>query len=131
MRNTVSARLFSVVATGDTHTAALRRDGTVRAWGHNLDGQTDVPANLGACSAIAVGEVHTVALRTDGTVRAWGANYYDYGQTNVPVDLGACSAIAAGDVHTVSRDVIPRNGWTSKRAQVSKRSARSRFCRSF
>ena len=83
--------------------------GTVRAWGWNADGQCNIPADLGPCTAIAGGGQHTVALRTDGSVRAWGAGTTnqgqgqdpDQGQSVVPADLGPCSAIAAGGFHTI------------------------------
>jgi hypothetical protein len=88
------------IAAGAYHTVALRTDGTVRAWGSNGNGQTNVPSDLGVSMAIAAGYDHTVALRTDGTVRAWGSN--GNGQTDVPSDLGASMSIAAGFFHTVA-----------------------------
>jgi alpha-tubulin suppressor-like RCC1 family protein len=88
------------IAAGGSHAVALRTDGTVRAWGSNSSGQTNVSADLGPVTAISAGSAHTVALRTDGVVRAWGNN--GNGQTNVPSDLGLVTAIAAGDFHTVA-----------------------------
>ena len=79
---------------------ALKRDGTVVAWGYNYHGQTNVPAGLTGVTAIAAGSSHTVALRYDGTVVAWGNNYG--GQTNVPAGLTGVTAIAAGRNHTVA-----------------------------
>ena len=76
------------------------RFSTVGAWGYNLYGQTDIPTNLGPCTAIAGGFYHTIALRTDGSVRAWGGN--NYGQCNIPTDLGPCSAISGGVFHTIA-----------------------------
>ena len=59
------AGLSGVVAieAGGKHTAALKQDGTVVAWGHNGNGQTTVPAGLSGVVAIAAGEYHTVALK--------------------------------------------------------------------
>ena len=37
--------------------------GTVRAWGWNDDGQCNIPADLGPCTAIAGGSFHTVAIQ--------------------------------------------------------------------
>jgi hypothetical protein len=79
---------------------ALKRDGTVVAWGYNASGQTDVPAGLGGVRAIAAGAFHTVALKRDGTVVAWGAN--GNGETNVPAGLRDVMAIAAGNEHTLA-----------------------------
>jgi len=73
------------VAAGSSHTVALRRDGTVWAWGQNEQGQLgdgttrdrSTPVQVqGLTNAIAVaaGWDHTVALRRDGTVWAWGRN---------------------------------------------------------
>jgi hypothetical protein len=85
---------------GDGDVDCAVPSGTVRAWGYNDGGQTDVPSDLGASMSIAASRYHTVALRADGTVRAWG--YNGQGQTTVPSDLGAALAIAAGYYHTVA-----------------------------
>jgi len=73
---------------GYNFSVALKRDGTVRAWGANLSGQlgdgttTDhyvrgTVKNLSGVTALAAatGGFHILALKGDGTVRAWGDNY--------------------------------------------------------
>ncbi|MBF0545279.1 MAG: tetratricopeptide repeat protein [Candidatus Riflebacteria bacterium] len=77
------------IAAGESHSLALKNDGTVWSWGTNSWGE------LGDCStqdrmtpvkvasltdviAIAAGENLSVALRKDGTVWTWGRN--DFGQ---------------------------------------------------
>ena len=86
------------VSSGDDHSMALARDGSVYTWGAGTDGQlgigpmpviqfrTATPApmrfmpmptrvpDLGEVKAIAAGGRHSLALLKDGTVRAWGFN---------------------------------------------------------
>jgi alpha-tubulin suppressor-like RCC1 family protein len=73
----------SAIAVGSSHTLALRKDGTVWAWGSNKSGQLGIGKNaalpvqvsgLTGVSAIAVRSSHTIALKKDGTVWAWGSN---------------------------------------------------------
>jgi hypothetical protein len=81
------------VAAGDTHSLALRDDGTVWAWGENAEGQVGngsvtnfetrpvlaatAPPNV---VAIAAG-LHSLALTGGGEVWAWGRN--DLGQLGI------------------------------------------------
>ncbi|OGO84465.1 MAG: hypothetical protein A2Y22_05510 [Clostridiales bacterium GWD2_32_59] len=79
------------VADGLNHEVALKKDGTVYAWGYNASGQlgnnstaeyhypvqvkgVGVIGNLSGIVQVAAGDNHTVALREDGTVYAWGYN---------------------------------------------------------
>ncbi len=74
------------IAGGDRHGVALRRDGSVWAWGANDYGQLGVGVSgeprpsprpvpgLADVAALAVGYAHALALRTDGTVWGWGLN---------------------------------------------------------
>ncbi len=76
-----------------SHSLALKRDGTVLAWGWNFAGElgdgTTSPSNtplqvlgpggvgyLGGVTAIARGTGHSLVLKSDGTVWAWGYNLY-------------------------------------------------------
>ena len=71
------------IACGQTHTAALLADGTMRTWGDGSTGQLGAgtynsnptpvtPCNISNAVAIACGESHTAALLSDGTMRTWG-----------------------------------------------------------
>lgn len=79
------------LAAGSECSLALRSDGTVWAWGTNLNGllgngtfgnpfavsPVAVPG-LSNIAAISCGGTHNLALRNDGTVWMWGSN--DWGQ---------------------------------------------------
>ena len=110
------------IAGGDSHSLALKSDGTVWAWGYNGCGQlgdgsttnrlTPVQVSgLTGVVAIAGGGSHSLALKSDGTVWAWGCN--DYGQlgdgttTNrlTPVQVSGLTgvvAIAGGGAHSLA-----------------------------
>ncbi len=73
------------VSAGPYHTLAVRKNGTVWAWGCNMDGRlgdgstTKHPApvqvkGMTGAVAVAAGAKHSLALRRDGTVWAWGDN---------------------------------------------------------
>lgn len=125
--------LFDVqaVAAGGNHSLALKKDGTVWAWGDNFWGELgdgthttrDVPArvpDLDHIVAIASGYLHSMALGADGTVWAWGDNHFGQlgdgttSESRKPVrvhGLSNASAIAAGFFHSAA---IDRSGhvWT-------------------
>ncbi len=65
---------FVEVAAGESHTVALRGDGSLAAWGDNYYGQCDVPAPPPGLTyvEVAAGAYHTVARLCDGSVAAWG-----------------------------------------------------------
>jgi alpha-tubulin suppressor-like RCC1 family protein len=77
--------VIALAAGGGGHTLAVRRDGTVWAWGKNSDGQlgdgTSVTSlrpvqvkDLAGVTAVAAGYAYSMALRSDGTVWTWGWN---------------------------------------------------------
>lgn len=106
----------TAIAAARQHSLALKRDGTVWAWGSNEHGQLGdgtrslrrSPVQVEGLSgviAIATSEHHSLALRGDGTVWAWGygaSGILGNGQSSdqlTPVqvvDLQAAVAIAAG-----------------------------------
>lgn len=112
------------VAAGAEHSVALKRDGTVWAWGQNSLGQlgngqtTDVNtkptmvSNLTGIMRIAAGDNHTVALKQDQTsVWAWGMN--SEGQLGdgglekklIPIRVEGMrdvTTIATGNNHTIA-----------------------------
>jgi alpha-tubulin suppressor-like RCC1 family protein len=74
------------VAGGNSHTAAIKTDGTLWTWGVNGDGQlgtnnttdrsTPVTTFAGGTNwkQVAGGGNHTAAIKTDGTLWTWGFN---------------------------------------------------------
>jgi alpha-tubulin suppressor-like RCC1 family protein len=76
------------IATGEWHSLAIKKDGTVWAWGENSTGQLGnetsgkdkysyVPVQVKGIKdvlAISAGSYHSLALKKDGTVWGWGAN---------------------------------------------------------
>jgi hypothetical protein len=57
---------------GTRHACAVQLDDTVRCWGDNIDGTTDVPADLGAVRTIAAATYNTCAVKPAGDVVCWG-----------------------------------------------------------
>jgi hypothetical protein len=105
------------------HSFALKNDGTVWAWGNNVNGQlgngtntgSNIPVQVSGLTgiiAIACGHNwdYSLALKNDGTVWAWGANtagQLGNGTTtssNVPVQvlITGVTAIAAGAGHALA-----------------------------
>jgi alpha-tubulin suppressor-like RCC1 family protein len=115
----------TAISAGGFHALALLTDGTVVAWGDNVDGEVgdgsatatgvDVPVpvrGLGSVTAISSGGDHSLALLRNGTVKAWGADGHGqlgdgrFGRHSlvaVPVTgLAGVSAISAGAFHSLA-----------------------------
>jgi alpha-tubulin suppressor-like RCC1 family protein len=118
----VPGPVLKAVSAGNSHSLALRTDGSVWAWGLNSDGQlgngtqtnSNMPlrvAGLPVIQAIAAGRNHSLALGQDGTVWVWGQNSFGQlgdGTTTrrlVPVAIaipGGAVAIAGGLNHSLA-----------------------------
>jgi alpha-tubulin suppressor-like RCC1 family protein len=110
------------IANGGEHAMALKRDGTVWAWGINPDGRLGdgshayraEPAKVRALNkvvAVSSGRHHNLALRADGSVWAWGGNHEgqlgdaSFTDRELPVPVHGIDqvvAIAAGATHSVA-----------------------------
>lgn len=77
----------AAISAGNSYTVALKKDGTVWAWGRNIYGQLGDGSTknqrrpvqvegLSGIIAVKAGWDHTVAVGEDGTVWAWGRNNY-------------------------------------------------------
>lgn len=96
------------------YSLALRKDGTVWAWGRNERGQlgdgtredSGVPVQVGGLTdvkAIAAGGHHALALQADGTVGTWGDDGYSTALVPREVDgLTQVTGIAAGGHHSLA-----------------------------
>jgi alpha-tubulin suppressor-like RCC1 family protein/regulation of enolase protein 1 (concanavalin A-like superfamily) len=128
------------VAAGDTHSLALKSDGTVWAWGDNTDGQLGdgtktlrtAPVQV-ICAGtqialtdvvqIAAGINFSVARKADGTVFSWGLNNSgQLGDGTTTARLAAVQvsglsgiwSICAGDTHALALRADGRVwGWGS------------------
>jgi alpha-tubulin suppressor-like RCC1 family protein len=80
-----STREWLRVATGSSHSIALKSDGTLWAWGGNNTGELGdgstlskaSPVQIGSSNQwanIACGSTHNLALRADGSLWSWGSN---------------------------------------------------------
>ena len=64
------------IATGYAHVLALKRDGTVLAWGANHKGQSNVPSTLSDVVSIAAAANQGYAVKKNGAVVSWGSPNY-------------------------------------------------------
>ena len=94
----VPAGLGNVIAlgAGESHSLALKSNGTVTGWGFNVYGQATPPPNLVGVKAIAARVAYSMALTTNGTVVVWGS------QAAPPAGLANVKAIAAGWSHSLA-----------------------------
>jgi alpha-tubulin suppressor-like RCC1 family protein len=97
------------VACGDSHTAAVKTNGTLWTWGLNQSGQigngssgTDIllPTTLAGTTwkQVSCGNRHTAAIKTDGTLWTWGSN--SYGLLGDGTTTGQFSPIQVGTATT-------------------------------
>ena len=89
------------IASGGSHALALKKTGTVVAWGYVTGdfmnpnyGQMNVPSGLSNVVAIAGGPAISLAIKKDGTVTVWGDNRHH--QIDLAAGLSNIVAIAAG-----------------------------------
>jgi len=112
------------VSVGESHTIAIKSDGTLWSWGDNYYGQlgdgsttskhapTQESTFATNWSTISAGYFHTVAIKSDGTLWAWGRNHRGQlginstGEKHVPTQESSADthwiAVAASSSHTVA-----------------------------
>ncbi len=70
------------------------------AWGDNLGGQTNAPAELDDIVSVAGGDFHSLALRKNGSLIAWGHNPDN--QNQLPSGTNRFVGIATGAAHNLA-----------------------------
>lgn len=112
---------WKFVSAGNSHSMAIKNDGTLWAWGSNSVGQlgtgssSTVPIQVGTdanwASVSGHNTRHTLAIKTDGTLWAWGNNIWgQLGdgtriQKNVPTQIGTSKEwvlVEAGYEHSLA-----------------------------
>lgn len=83
------------ISAGQEFVVGLLADGTVRAWGRNQYGQTDVPGDLADVVQVTAGSWHALALRSDGSVVSWG-------QSGPPPAGLMADAVSAGRFYSLA-----------------------------
>jgi hypothetical protein len=73
----------TAISAGRGFSLALRKDGTVVAWGDSQYGASDVPPGLSNVVAVTAGWTDSLALRRDGTVVGWGNPKPPSGLSNI------------------------------------------------
>ncbi|MCX8157379.1 MAG: immunoglobulin domain-containing protein [Verrucomicrobiae bacterium] len=97
--------VIAVVA-GENYNLALRRDGTVVAWGDRWESSLPnyvpmlMPPGVTNVTAIAAGNHHALALRADGSVMVWGWQAGSYAP--VAQSLSNVVSLAAGFYHNLA-----------------------------
>ena len=87
------------VAGGVIHSLGVKSNGSIAAWGYNVDGQCTVPAPNADFTAVAAGYTHSLGLKSDGTIAAWGDEAS--GLCAVPAPNADFTAIAADNQHSL------------------------------
>jgi alpha-tubulin suppressor-like RCC1 family protein len=110
------------VSAGDTHSLAIKTNGTLWAWGANGNGrlgdgtttQRTSPVQIGSDTnwqSVSAGGSHSLAIKTDGTLWAWGLNSSgqlglgDTTQRTSPVQIGSDTnwqSVSAGGSHSLA-----------------------------
>ncbi|MCL2680110.1 MAG: hypothetical protein FWF11_01335 [Coriobacteriia bacterium] len=105
-----TATNWTQVSAGNLHSLGIRSDGTLWAWGTNLDGRTGLgtttgnqltPAQVGTATnwaSVSAGNTHSLAIASDGTLWAWGSNSLGRtglgtlaGTQNTPLQVGSAT----------------------------------------
>lgn len=116
-----TATNWQSINAGNTHSTGIRTDGTLWAWGNNVNGQIGdgtiterrAPVQVGTDNnweKVSAGNNFTLAIKTDKTLWAWGSNGFGqlgngilYTSVLIPAQTGPetdWQSISAGAGHT-------------------------------
>jgi alpha-tubulin suppressor-like RCC1 family protein len=108
------------VSSGNTHTAAIKTDGTLWTWGSGNFGRLGNGVTSGAISTpittfaggtnwkqVSAGESHTAAIKTDGTLWTWGSNLNRFQS----VEVGQLGIASSGNVSTPVTTFAGGSSW--------------------
>lgn len=120
------------VSSSSYHAVAVKSDGTVWAWGRNVEGQLGdgttterlIPVQVTGLNHVLMaeaGSTHTIALQDDGDVYCWGkrASNVNYnplgdglltGQSNVPVHIAGISDVSLVDAGNSTSLALKNDG---------------------
>lgn len=111
----VDSSIWTSISAGLYHVMAIKKDGTLWAWGNNAYGQLGVGDTVNRLSPTRVGtdtwaevsafENRVVAIKKDGTLWAWGRNSPAFGyDSHSPINVapGAWYTASIGLSHAVA-----------------------------
>jgi alpha-tubulin suppressor-like RCC1 family protein len=118
---------WTAISAGHLHTLAVKRSGSLWAWGGNSSGQlgdgtiTDrnipiqltTPSEINNIVAVTAGALHSLALKANGEIHAWGAN--DSGQLGDGTTVGSYYPFQVGSDVTSWVGVEPGGDFTVAR----------------
>jgi hypothetical protein len=95
----LAALLSGVLALAGLTPIPAAASGSIVAWGHNFNGECDVPPPNLEFAQVAAGLGHSLGLTTAGAIVAWGSD--GSGQCTVPEPNASFVRIAAGKAHSL------------------------------